>query len=251
MLRWARRLGVALGVLLLFAIWMLGGAAWITARPADPLLWPARDGHTVEVTLVSNGYHAGLALPRAALAEFASGRGYPALIAVSQRFAAYDWIEFGWGEREFYRSVPTVDDMNWRLALRALFYPGNRTVVHVAGMTGDPAQAFKAGMMKVPLSRNGFDRMLAMLDATFVPPQAGSLPDLGRGLYGPSLFYPANGTFGITRVCNHWIGDLLGAAGLPTNPVLATVPQGLMLNLRWQAKLAQIVGAPDDRAGTR
>ena len=46
-------------------------------------------------------------------------------------------------------------------------------------------------MMKVPLSWNGFDRMLQKLDATFVPPQNGALPDLGRGLYGPSLFYPA------------------------------------------------------------
>ena len=126
---------------------------------------------------------------------------------------------------------------NWRLALRALFYPGTRSVVHVVGISGDPTQVFKAEMMKVPLSWNGFDQMLPKLDATFVPPQNGALPDLGRGLYGPSLFYPANGTFGITRVCNHWIGDLLGAAGLPTNPVLATLPQGLMLNLRWRAGL--------------
>ena len=50
-----------------------------------------------------------------------------------------------------------------------------------------------------------------------MPPQGGALPDLGRGLYGPSLFYPANGTFSIFRVCNHWIDELLGAAGLPTS----------------------------------
>jgi len=237
MLRWARGLGVALGVVLLFAVWMLGGAAWIAARPADPMLWPARDARIVEVYVVSNGYHAGLALPRAALAEFASGRGYPALIAVTQRFAAYDWIEFGWGDREFYQSVPTVGDMNLRLALRALFHSGNTSVLHVVGIGGDPARAFRAEMMKVPLSRNGFDQMLQQLDATFVPPEKGALPDLGRGLYGASLFYPANGTFSISHVCNHWIGDLLGAAGLPANPVLATVPQGLMFYLRWRAGL--------------
>ena len=237
MRRWAKGLAIGFGVLALFAIWMIGGAAWMTARPADPMLWPPRDARIVDVYVISNGYHAGLALPREKLAEFASGRGYPALIGVSQRFAAYNWIEFGWGEREFYQSVPSVGDIDWRLAFRALFYPGNRSVVHVAGITGEPMQAFKADMLKVPLSWNGFDRMLAKLDATFVPPQNGALPDLGRGLYGPSLFYPANGAFGITRVCNHWIGDLLGAAGLPSNPVLATLPQGLMLNLRWQAGL--------------
>lgn len=238
MWRWAKGLAIAFVVLALFAVWMIGGAAWITARPADPMLWPPREGRIIEVYVISNGYHAGLALPRARLAEFAGGRGYPALMAVTQRFAAFDWIEFGWGEREFYRSVPTIGDINWRMALRALFYPDNKTVVHVVGVTGDPAQAFKAEMVKVPLSWNGFDRMLQKLDAAFAPPQNGALPDLGRGLYGPSLFYPATGTFSITRVCNHWIGDLLGAAGLPTNPVIATVPAGLIAYLRWRAGLA-------------
>jgi hypothetical protein len=89
----------------------------------------------------------------------------------------------------------------------------------------------------VPLSRNGFDQMLAKLDAAFVPPQGGTLADVGRGLYGTSLFYPANGTFSVVRLCNHWISDLLGAAGLPTTPVLATIPAGLMLSLRYRAGL--------------
>ena len=178
MRRFAARLGVAVGVLALFAVWMIGGAAWIAARPADPMLWPPRYDRIIDVYVISNGYHAGLALPRAHLAEFAGGRGYPALIAVTQRFAAFDWIEFGWGEREFYQSVSTVDDINWRMALRALFYPGNRSVVHVVGISGEPTQVFKAEMLKVSLSWNGFDQMLQKLDATFVPPQNGALPDL-------------------------------------------------------------------------
>jgi uncharacterized protein (TIGR02117 family) len=244
MLRWANRLAIALGVLLLFAIWMIGGAAWITARPADPMLWPARDERIIDVYLVSNGYHAGLALPRARLAEFAGGRGYPALIAVSQRFAAYDWIEFGWGDREFYQLVPAAGDATLGLALRALFRRGNESVLHVVGIGGDPMQTFPAAaLMKAPLSWNGFDQMLQKLDATFVPPQNGALPDLGRGLYGPSLFYPARGTFNITHVCNHWTDELLGAAGLPTDPVLATLPAGLMLNLRWRAGLKAVEAA--------
>jgi uncharacterized protein (TIGR02117 family) len=244
MRRWARGLGVAFGVLLLFTIWMIGGAAWITARPADPMLWPPREGaQTVEIYVISNGYHSGVALPRAALAELASGRGYPALIAVSQRFASYAWIEFGWGDRDFYQSVPTLGHATLPLALRALFARGP-TVLHVVGIGGDPVQAFtSADLVKVPLSRNGFDQMLAKLDATFVPPQAGALPDLGRGLYGPSLFYPATGTFSAFRVCNHWIGDLLGAAGLPTNPVLATLPAGLIAYLRWRTGLVPVGAA--------
>lgn len=234
-----RRFAAGLGVVLLLALVTLAGAALVTARPSDPALWPPRrDTSTIEAVVLSNGYHAGIVLPRAAVAERAGERGYAALIAVTQRFAAYGWIEFGWGDREFYRSVPTPGDLSLGLALRALFLPGNATVLHVVGLDQDPARVFAGEFVRVPLSRDGFDRMLAQLDATFVPPRAGALPDLGRGLYGPSLFYPARGTFSILHVCNHWVDDLLGAAGLPTAPVLATLPAGLMLNLRWRAGLA-------------
>ena len=69
MRRWARRIAAGIGVALLVLLALLIGAAYITARPADPMLWPPRDGAgTVEVVLVSNGYHAGLALPRSTLA---------------------------------------------------------------------------------------------------------------------------------------------------------------------------------------
>ena len=241
MRRWAGRIAATIGVALLVLLWVLIGAAYITARPADPMLWPPRpDAGRVEVVLVSNGYHTGLALPLEALAEFASGRGYPALVAVTQRFAAFEWIEFGWGDREFYQAVPTIRDLPILLSLRALFR-SDASVVHVVGLAGDPARIFTgAELVRIPLSRNGFDQMLQQLDATFVPPENGALSDLGRGLYGPSLFYPANGRFGIFKVCNHWIAELLGAAGLPKAPVLATLPSGLIWHLRWRAGLKPV-----------
>ena len=36
------------------------------------------------------------------------------------------------------------------------------------------------------------------------------------------------------------VGELLGAAGLPANPVLATLPQGLLFYLRWRAGLRPV-----------
>jgi uncharacterized protein (TIGR02117 family) len=235
MRRWACGLGIA-------ALALAGAlivATVLTTRYGDPMLWPPRPGAgSIEIYVVSNGYHTGLALPRAALAEFASGRGYPALIAVAQRFNQFAWVEIGWGDEKFYRQVPTVGDLTLPIALRALFRPGNPSVLHVVGLPGDPVRTFpSADIVAVPLSMTGFDQLLAKLDATFVPPQAGALPDLGKGLYGPSLFYPAVGTFNIFHVCNHWIADLLDAAGVPTSPVVDTFSSGLLLDLRWRAGL--------------
>jgi uncharacterized protein (TIGR02117 family) len=234
----ARRLG--LGLVVLLGIFVF--ATVLTARPGDPSLWPPPAGsRTVRIYLVSNGYHAGLALPHPALAELAGARGHAALIAVTQRFSSYAWIEFGWGDREFYRSVPTVADLTVPLALRALFMPGNSSVVHVVGLGSDfAAMLASADLVAIEISARGFEQLALRLNQAFVPPDAGVLADLGPGLYGPSLFYPANGTFSILKVCNHWIADLLDAAGLPTTPVLATVPAGLMLDLRWRAGLRPV-----------
>jgi uncharacterized protein (TIGR02117 family) len=238
MQRWA--IGLAVGLLAL--LWIAGAAVVLTTRYGDPTLWPPRaDSGTVEIYVVSNGYHTGVALPRGTLAEFASGRGYPALLAVARRFGQFAFVEIGWGDEAFYRNVPTVGDLTLPLALRALFRPGNPTVLHVVGLTAAPASVFpSADIVAVPLSRNGFNQMLQKLEATFVPPVNGALPDAGRGLYGPSLFYPATGTFNILHVCNHWIADLLDAAGVPTSRVVATFASGLLLDLRWRSGLRRV-----------
>jgi uncharacterized protein (TIGR02117 family) len=242
-----RRVAIGFAVVLLVLLWVLVVTTIVTTRYGDPMLWPPRaDSRVIEVHLVSNGYHTGIAIPRDALAEFASGRGYPALIAVAQRFGQYPWIEIGWGDEEFYRKVPTIGDLTVSIALRALFSPGNKSVLHVVGLPAEPARVFRSGeVVVIPLSQGGFDAMLQKIETTFVPPQNGALPDLGKGLYGPSLFYPAIGTFSVMRVCNHWIADLLRAAGLPTAPVVDTFSSGLVLDLRWRAGLQAVpAGAP-------
>ena len=238
MRRWATGLGA--GLLLIAAA--LVAVTALTARSGDPTLWPPRPGErTIEVFVVSNGYHTGIALPRTDVADFAGGLGYAALIAVTQRFDQFPWLEIGWGDEEFYRKVPTVRDLTLPIALRALFSPGNKSVLHVVGVPAGPVRVFaSANVVRVSLSMRGFDRLLVSLDATFAPPQAGALPDLGPGLYGMSLFYPAVGTFSILHVCNHWIGDMLDAAGLPTTPVADTFSSGLLLDLRWRAGLRTV-----------
>jgi uncharacterized protein (TIGR02117 family) len=233
--RWPRRLGV--GALVIVAV--LAAVTLVTARRGDPRLYPAAAGApSVEVWIVSNGYHTGVVLPRARLAEVASRDGRTAVSAVAERFGAYKALEFGWGEEGFYTSVPTIASLTVPLALRALFRPGNATVVHIVGLH-DPAVTFaNSDLVRLQLSEEGFARLLARLDATFALGQGGAVEEIGRGLYGPSLFYRAVGSFHLFRVCNHWVAELLDAAGVPTAPVLATVPPGLLMDLRWRAGAA-------------
>lgn len=242
MRRLFRSIGYGLAAIAL-AIVVLAGA---TARPGDPALWPPKPGETAsDIFVVSHGYHSGIAVPTAQLAAAAQSSGDRALGLIAERFGGYPYIEIGWGEQNFYASVPTLADLNASLAMRALFAPDNTSVLHVVGLPDTPREVFaSADIVRIGLSGPGLARMLSMLDASVVlegdPP---ALQVLGRGLYGPSLFLRANGSFHIFNMCNHFVADLLSAAGLPVTPVLDTVPAGLLLDLKMRAGLDRLPGA--------
>ncbi len=224
----ARRLGLAFAVLAVaFCV-----AVVATARRGDPSLYPPVAGvPSVKIMLAHNGYHTGVVLPRAAVAELAGRRGHGALIAVATRFSAYGWLEIGWGDEQFYRYVPTPGSLTVGLALHALFGLDNASVLHVVGVTNPRAVFAQAQMGELDLSTEGFERLVDRIEATFRRDGGGLPENLGPGLYGPSLFYRAVGRFHFLHVCSHWVADMLDAAGVPTAPVFATLPQGLFFDL--------------------
>jgi len=232
---------LALGVMIAAAL--LAAAVVATARFGDRSLWPPAPGvATTEVFVVSHGYHSGIILPRAALAEASLQHGFAALGAVAARFAGFERVEIGWGDERFYREVPTAQSLTAALAVRALLRPGNASVLHVVGVASHPRAAFaNSNLVRLKLAAAGFERLADKLDASFARDPNGLIPEpLGPGLYGTSLFFRANGTFHLFHVCNHWTADLIDAAGVPTAPVLATLPAGLLLDLEWRSGLDRL-----------
>jgi uncharacterized protein (TIGR02117 family) len=224
---------------------LLAAAILATAKPGDSSLWPPQAGAaTVGVWLVSHGYHAGIAVPRASAAAAAARQRLTALTDVAARFVAYDWLEIGWGDREFYRTVPTAASLSVGIALRALLHPDNPSVLHVVGLSGPPERLFRGlDLVRIDLSEAGFARMLGRIETSFAR-KDGMPSDLGHGLYGTSRFFAANGSFHLFRVCNHWVAEMLDAAGLPTAPMLSALPQGLLLDLKWRADLGPATRLP-------
>lgn len=199
---------------------------------------PGRPGRTsalddLPVLVVDHGYHAGLILPRGALAERARVLGLARLEAVLARFVAYDHVEIGWGDEGFYRTVPGLSALTLPQALRALFGRDNPSVLHVVGIPGAPAAYFAmSDMLRLRVDAAGFDRVAAGIEATLAPAPGAAVAELGPGLYGPSLFFRADGAYHLTQNCNHWVARLVNAAGAPVSLVAATVSVGLMADLR-------------------
>ena len=176
------------------------------ARRGDRSLWPPAPGATTtEVFVVSHGYHAGIVVPRAALAAAASRQGLAAL-AARTRFAGFDRLEIGWGDEGFYREVPSAQSLTVALALRPRCSGrSNPTVLQVVGVSAVRATFPHSDLVRLDLGEAGFARLAEKLDASFAR-GAGGLPvDLGPGLYGTSLFFRASGAFHLFNVCNHWL----------------------------------------------
>ena len=221
------RLGPGLPLAAL-VLWL--SLAMAFARPGNAQLYPAK-GEPVTVHIISNGFHTDLALPM----DRVLARGGP-LAAAADAATDHPWVAVGWGDERFYTETG-VTPARAMDGLRALFAPGNPSVVQMFGVSRDPAQAYRPGVARpVALSESGFAAMLARIERSLVVEDGAPMP--GPASYDPELVvFRSNETFSVLRLCNRWTSDVLDAAGLPTVPWLDGVAPLLLFNLSWRADI--------------
>jgi uncharacterized protein (TIGR02117 family) len=208
-----RRNRWATAIVLASILHLLPGCAG-TANPY------AGQNPTWPVWLVAPGWHTGLVVRRADIPKD--------LVPESADFPRSTYLEFGWGDRDYYQSR---EDSVW-LALKAALVP-SPSVMHVAGFDEPPGRYFDAETtLRIDLPEPAFRNLLAYLHHSFDRRGASRAPPLGLGLYGDSRFYEARGQFHLFENCNVWTARALKAAGLPAIPAEA-VTAG---NLRCQAR---------------
>lgn len=230
-----RAAGVALAVTLTGATLTAAGCGY--TRAGDPELYPVKPGQpAVTLYLVNNGYHTNLAIPR----ERLEARSGPSALAI-QALPDEPWVLAGFGDAYFYRERG-AGPRRFFSAVRALFAPGNASLINLESLEAAPPQLFEARLVApVRLSEPGFQKLLVELDEAFKL-EDGRPVDAGPGIERPheSRFFEGSLSFSITRICNHWIGELLNEAGVPIRPVAATHPRGLMRDVRETAAATEL-----------
>lgn len=218
---WARAFVLALVLVLASA-----GCAVPAARPATPAAAPEQPAHRIWV--VHHGYHSGIVVRAADVAP----QAWPA----RRDFPQAEFLEVGWGDREYYMApAPGL----WS-GLRALLWP-TPAVLHVVAFDGPVERYFaEFGVVELKLSPSGFAALVdAVSDSHARGPEAAGVGTLaqgpqlvGPGLYGVSHFYASRERFHLFRTCNVWIAELLSTAGVPLRPRTVLTANALFTQLR-------------------
>jgi uncharacterized protein (TIGR02117 family) len=181
----------------------------------------------VAIYLVAHEGHTGIAVPRA---DIPAG-----LWPESRDFPQADFVEVGWGDRNYYYGH---DRGAWGTFSAALW--PTPSVLHIAGARGPPAQYFRESeVVELMLSHEGFVRLIKYFDVAHERSSSTAAASLGPGLYGNSRFYPGWESFHIFRTCNVWTAGALRAAGLSIHDSITS--DGLMSQAR---EIGKVVNEP-------
>ncbi|MGJ8725219.1 MAG: DUF2459 domain-containing protein [Roseibacillus sp.] len=200
------------------ALALLPSCSWLItppeATPQQPFTWK-RSAEETPLLVFSHGYHTGLSLPAESLREH-----LPHLC----HGLTDEWLEFGWGDEGFYRSV----DITAPLVFSALCYP-TPGVVHVVAQEPPIHRHYHyAPIRLLTIDLAETKNLGKFLADTFKKDENGNLINLGPGRYGKSSFFRANQSYYFPRSCNAWTAKGLQASGFD---VYSLTAPGLMKQL--------------------
>ena len=185
-------------------------------RPGEP---------AVSFWLVTQDAHTGIAVRRA---DIPAG-----LWPESRDFPQADYLEVGWGERNYYMGRDQGFWGTLRVALGS-----NPSVLHVAGIRGPlPARFPASEIVELSLPASGYERLIRHIHDAFDRSGAPVVAPLGPGLYGDSRFYPGRESFSLLRTCNVWTAQGLREGGLPVSDAITR--EGLMSQVRLIGRVVQ------------
>ncbi len=186
------------------------------------------------IYLVSHGWHAGIVLKHSAIP-----------LDIQPVFADFpdtEYLEIGWGDREFYQEP----DPHTGILLKAALLP-TPSVLHILGFDGPVQAAFPhSEIISIKISSTALKLLSQSIAASFSRDKAGRIHSLGPGLYGNSRFYKSNESYHIFNTCNVWTARILQNVGLPVEPTFAVRVEALMSQVRQIGTVIQFTPKPSE-----
>jgi uncharacterized protein (TIGR02117 family) len=172
--------------------------------------------HDQRIYVASHGWHTGIILDNESL-----NKRIPSL---AERFPHADYYEIGWGDAGFYQA----NKITVKITMNAVFVPSD-TVIHIVGLKGNPIDYFDTSVVRdVSISAEDMNNLCAFVESSFARDENDIPKMLGKGLYGDSQFYEAEGKYHLFNGCNKWTAKALYSGGVEIEPVLKITSASVM-----------------------
>jgi uncharacterized protein (TIGR02117 family) len=140
---------------------------------------------------------------------------------------SYEYLIFGWGDRDFMINVPTFADFNLALTLKALFLPTPSTI-YIQGYQEIPTNLT---IKCIEIDGNNYLKLMNLIENTFKLNSKREKIRIANGHYNNAGFYDAKGSYTVFRNCNDWVGEGLDRANVNT-PLWSGLSSGIMRHLK-------------------
>ena len=169
-----------------------------------------------KIYIVSHGWHTGFVVP--------AKRIQNQLPKLRKRFGDIPYIEFGWGDKDFYQTK----EITTGLTLNAILWP-TESVIHAVAVPGKVDKYFANSIVEILcLSGKEYSSLLRFISESFYKDEHGEILELKSGIYGNSQFYKGVGNFYFMNTCNKWTAKGLKSAGMDISPTFKLTAGSIM-----------------------
>ena len=146
---------------------------------------------------------------------------------VFESFAGSPYIEFGWGDMDYYQSEVVTSGMT----TKAVFWP-TRSVIRTVAIPERADIHFPENEMEaLCLDREQYSLLIAFILQSFSRDNDGHIIKTTQSADGNSRFYKAEGVYYLWNTCNNWTAKGLKSTGWKISPAFKITPGSVMANL--------------------
>ena len=155
-----------------------------------------------EIYIVNHGWHTGIVVPAKKIQN--------QLPKLRKRFGDIPYIEFGWGDKDFYQAK----EVTTGLTLNAILWP-TESVIHAVAVPKKADKYFANSTVEILcLSGREYSALLRFISESFYKDAHGEILELKGGIYGNTEFYQWVCNFYFMNTCIKWTAKGVKIVGM-------------------------------------
>jgi len=176
--------------------------------------------NSIDIYIVKHEWHTGLVVNRASAERY--------LPSLKNEFNNYNFIEIGWGDKDFYMAEK---ETLW-LGFKAAVWPTESVLHFVAFNTNPELYYANSEIISLVLTDYELKKLLNYIEESLYKDDNNNIVLVSSKLNKASRFYLSKEKYHIFKTCNVWVAKALKEAGISIRPIYALTSGNVIKQLK-------------------